>query len=76
MLELVGPNAIKLNTPSRIHLVLNVNKLRLVVIDLLPSQLLDNAKPEPIKIKGEEEYLVKEIVEERKRRNRKEYLVK
>ena len=54
----------------------NVNQLRLAATDPLPSQTLDDAKPEPIEVKGEEEYLVKEILEERKRRNRKEYLVK
>ena len=37
VLELVGPSAVKLNTPGRIHLVFNVNKLRLAAIDLLPS---------------------------------------
>ena len=76
VLELVGPNAVKLNTPGRIHPVFNVNKLRLAATDPLPSQPLDDAEPEPIEIEGEEEYLVEEIVEERKRRNRKEYLVK
>ena len=61
---------------GRIHLVFNINKLRLVAIDLLPSQLLDNTKLEPIKVDREEEYLVKEILEARKKRKTKEYLVK
>ena len=62
--------------PSRIHLVFNVNKLRLAAIDPLPSQVLDNTKLEPIKVDREEEYLVEEILEERKKRKIKEYLVK
>ena len=54
----------------------NVNKLRLVAIDLLPSQLQDNTKPEPIEVDREEEYLVKEILGERRKRKKREYLVK
>ena len=37
VLELIGLNAVKLNTPGRIYLVFNVNKLRLAAIDPLPS---------------------------------------
>jgi hypothetical protein len=56
--------------------VFNVNKLRLAATDPLPSQPQDDTEPEPIEVDGEEEYLVEEILEERKRRKRKEYLTK
>ena len=76
VLEVVGPNAVKLNTPGRIHLVFNVNMLRLASSDPLPSQPQDDNEPEPIEVDGEEEYVVEEIVEERGRGRRKQYLVK
>ena len=54
----------------------NVNMLRLASSDLLPSQPQDDNKPEPIKVDGEEMYLVEEILEERGKGRRKQYLVK
>jgi transposase InsO family protein/predicted aspartyl protease len=65
VLEIVGPNAVKLNTPGRVHSVFNVNMLRLASSDPLPSQPQDDNEPEPIEVDGEEMYLVEEILEER-----------
>jgi hypothetical protein len=45
--------------------VFNVNMLRLVSSDPLPSQPQDDYELEPIEVDGEEMYLVEEILEER-----------
>jgi hypothetical protein len=76
VLQVVGPNAVKLNTPGRVHPVFNVNLLRLASSDPLPSQLQDDNEPEAIEVEGEAEYVVEGILEERGRGNRKQYLVK
>jgi transposase InsO family protein len=76
VLEIVGPNAVKLNTPGRVHPVFNVNMLRLASSDPLPSQPQDDNEPEPIEVDGEEMYLVEEILKEKGDRQRKQYLVK
>ncbi|KAG9184899.1 hypothetical protein G6011_06845, partial [Alternaria panax] len=76
VLEIVGPSAVKLNTPGRVHPVFNVNMLRLASSDPLPSQPQDDNEPEPIEVDGEEMYLVEEILEERGQGHRKQYLVK
>jgi hypothetical protein len=76
VLEIVGPNAVKLNTPGRVHPVFNVNMLRLASSDPLPSQPQDDNEPEPIEVDGEEMYLVEEILKERSKGRRKQYLVK
>jgi hypothetical protein len=76
VLQVVGPNAVKLNTPGRVHPVFNVNLLRLASSDPLPSQLQDDNEPEAIEVEGEAEYVVERILEERGRGNRKQYLVK
>jgi hypothetical protein len=56
--------------------VFNVNILRLALSDLLPSQLQDNNELEPIEVDREEMYLVEEILKERGKGRRKQYLVK
>jgi hypothetical protein len=56
--------------------VFNVSMLRLASLDPLPSQPQDDNKPEPIKIDGEAYYIVEEILEERAKGCRKQYLVK
>jgi hypothetical protein len=56
--------------------VFNVNMLRLALSDLLPSQPQDDNEPEPIEVDREEMYLVEEILEERGKGRRKQYLVK
>jgi hypothetical protein len=71
VLEIVRPNAVKLNTSKRVHLVFNVNMLRLASSNLLPSQLQDNNELEPIEVDGEEMYLVEKILEERGKGQRK-----
>lgn len=76
VLEIVGPNAVRLDTPGRIHPVFNINSLRLAASDPLPSQVQDDDKPEPLMTDGEEEYLVEAIVNERLHRRKKQYLVK
>ena len=65
VLEIIGPNAVKLNTPRRVYLVFNVNMLRLASSDLLPSQPQDDNEPEPIEVDREEMYLVEAILKER-----------
>ena len=76
VLKMVGPNAVKLNTPGRVHPVFNVNMLRLASSDPLPSQPQDDNELEPIKVDREEMYLVEEILKERGKGRRKQYLVK
>ena len=39
--------------------------LRLVVIDLLSSQVLDNSQPPAIMVDGEEEFKIEEILDEK-----------
>jgi hypothetical protein len=76
VLEVVGPSAVKLNTPGRVHPVFNVSMLRLASSDPLPSQLQDDNEPEPIEMDGEAYYIVEEILEERAKGRGKQYLVK
>jgi hypothetical protein len=56
--------------------VFNINMPRLALSNLLPSQPQDDNEPEPIEVEGEEMYLVEEILEERGKGQRKQYLVK
>jgi hypothetical protein len=74
--EVVGPSAVKLNMPGRVHPVFNVSMLRLASSDPLPSQLQDDNEPEPIEMDGEAYYIVEEILEERAKGRGKQYLVK
>ena len=73
---IVGPNAVRLDTPGRIHPVFHISSLRLAASDPLPSQIQDDQEPEPIMIDGEDEFFVEAIVEERLHRRKKQYLVK
>jgi hypothetical protein len=67
---------VKLNTPRKVHPLLNVNMLRLASCDPLPSQPQDDNEPEPIEVDREEMYLVEEILKERGKGRKKQYLVK
>jgi hypothetical protein len=76
VLKIVGPSAVKLNTPGRVHPVINVSMLRLASSDPLPSQLQDDNKPEPIEMDGEAYYIVEEILKGRAKGCGKRDLVK
>jgi transposase InsO family protein len=76
VLETVGPNAVRLDTPGRIHPVFHISSVRLAATDPLPSQPQDDREPLPIEIDGEDEYQVETIVGERLHRRKKQYLVK
>jgi hypothetical protein len=50
--------------------------LWLALSNTLPSQPQDDNEPEPIEVDREEMYLVEEVLEERGKGRRKQYLVK
>ena len=54
----------------------NVNMLRLASSDPLLSQPQDDNEPEPIEVDREGMYLVEEILKEKGKGRRKQYLVK
>jgi len=56
--------------------VFNVNMLRLASSDPLLSQPQDDNEPEPIEVDREGMYLVEEILKEKGKGRRKQYLVK
>jgi hypothetical protein len=56
--------------------VFNINMLRLAFSNSLPRQPQDDNELEPIKVNKEEMYLVEEILEERGKGRKKQYLVK
>jgi hypothetical protein len=83
VIEVVSPASYRLDTPSGIHNVFHVDRLRPAATDPLPSQLLDDPQPPAIQVDDAKEWLVKRILNERQKklpgqgsRTRHEYLVK
>lgn len=78
--DVVGTHAVRLNTPPGIHPVFHVDLLRPASTDPLPSQLSDDTQLPAIIVGGEEEYMVEEILDQRRtkrgRGTRLEYKVK
>ena len=72
--SIVLMNAIKLELPSmiRIHLVVNVSRVRRYMGQVEGQK---KEKPQPIIIKGEEEWKVEKIMNKRWVREKKKYLV-
>ena len=73
--EIVSSNAIKLELPStvRIHLVVNVSRIRRYVGQVEGQK---KEQPAPVITKGEEEWEVKRILNKRKVRGKDKYLVR
>ena len=63
--ELIGTHAVRLDTPTGIHPVFHVELLRPAATDPLPSQVSDNLQPPAVMVDGEEEFNVKEILDEK-----------
>lgn len=59
-----------------IHLVFNISSLRLAASDPLLSQIQDSQEPKLIIIDGEDEFMVKAIINKHLYRHKKQYLVK
>ena len=80
MTEVIGSHSYRLDTPPGIHNVFHSNLLRTASTDPLDSQVTDDAQPGPVIVGDEEEYEVKEILEDRTvrrgRGSQKQYLVK
>ena len=72
--SIVSMNAIKLELPStiKIHLVVNVSRVRRYMGQVEGQK---KEKPQPIIIKGEEEWKVEKIMNKRWVREKKKYLV-
>ena len=71
VLEVINSHSVKLNTPPGPHPVFHVDRLRLASTDPLPSQTQDDTQPLPLRVNGEDEYVVEDIVAEQlKRRGR------
>ena len=62
--------------PNRVHPVFYVDLLRPLAKDPLPSQQVDKDAIKPIIINGKKEYVVKRILEERKKGRYKKIIVK
>ena len=73
--KIVSENAVELELPAslRVHLVVNVRRLV-----KYREQVEEQKKipPPPVKVDGEEEYEVKEILDRQERRDKTRYLVK
>jgi RNase H-like domain found in reverse transcriptase/Reverse transcriptase (RNA-dependent DNA polymerase)/Integrase zinc binding domain/Chromo (CHRromatin Organisation MOdifier) domain len=71
ILEAMGPQTYRLDVPSGVHNVFNVDLLRPAGTDPLPSQRQDDTQPPPVLIEGQEEhYLVEGILDQRVVRGR------
>jgi hypothetical protein len=70
ILEVLGNDAYRLNTPRGISPTFHAKLLRPVASDPFPSQLQDDAQPEPVEIDGEHEYSIDNIVDVRIRKGR------
>jgi hypothetical protein len=65
MIEVIGSYDYQLNTPPGIHDVFHSQLLRPALDDPLPSQVQDDSQPPPALINNEEEYDIKEILDEK-----------
>lgn len=76
VLEAVGNNAYRLDTPPGIHNVFNATLLRPVSNDPLPSQVVDENHPSPVIVDDQEEYFIEKIIQHRikTRRGRQQVL--
>ena len=63
--ELIGTYAIQLDILTGIHSIFHVNLLKPVITDPLSSQVLDDSQPPAIMMDGEEEFEIKEILDEK-----------
>jgi len=72
--EIISSNAVKLELPStvRIHLVVNVSRIRRYVGQVKGQK---KKQPAPVIIEGEEEWEVERILNKRKVRGKERYLV-
>lgn len=66
--EVISPHSVQLSTPPGIHPVFHVDRLRLAGSNPLEGQTIDDWQPEGIRVDGEEEWQVEDIVGERNRR--------
>jgi hypothetical protein len=66
VMETVGTHACRLDTPPGIHNVFHVSLLKLAADDPLPSQQSDDYRPPAILTDEGEEYLVEEILDEKR----------
>jgi hypothetical protein len=70
VIEAIGPNATRLNTPTGMHNVVNNSLLRHAANSPFPSQQQVDTQPQPIIVDEHEEYELQEILKERSRRVR------
>jgi hypothetical protein len=68
--EVVGPHSYRLDVPTGVHNVYNVDLLRPAGTDPLPSQERDDYQPPPIRDNGEDWWIVEAILGEKMKRRR------
>ena len=75
IIKVVSPNAMKLKLPAsyKIHDVINVSWLRLYKEPTAGQRV---TPPEPVKVEGQPEYEVEEVLDSRLKKGKLEYLVK
>ena len=75
IIKVVSPNAMKLKLPAsyKIHDVINVSQLRLYKEPTAGQRI---SPPEPIKVEGQPEYKVEEVLDSRLKKGKLEYLIK
>lgn len=77
IIEIISPNAVKLQLPSHlrgIHPVFNVSLLQPFKENNIPNRF--QPPPPPVEVEGEIEYEVEDILDYRVRNNQEQYLVK
>jgi ''chromo'' (CHRromatin Organisation MOdifier) domain. len=80
VLKVPSPHTVRLDVPGGVHPVFHMDLIRLAASDRFPSQIVDDSQPPPIRVDGELEYQVEEILAARTRKisrgKRREALVK
>lgn len=80
VLEVPSPHTVRLDVLGGVHPVFHVDLIRPAASDPFPSQIMDDSQPPPIRVDGEWEYQVEEILAARTRKigrgKRREALVK
>lgn len=74
--ETIGTHAVRLNTPGGIHDVFHVDLIRPAASDPFPSQQTDDQQPPPIQVDGEDEWIIRDIVDETRSRRGRGWQVK
>ena len=68
MLKVIDSHSVELDTPPGLHPVFHVDRLKLASNDPLPNQVQDDYQLQPLRVEGEDEWEIEDIVAEEVRR--------